>query len=106
MIGVTDAEREATQPLAVSLAINFAMPPKGEATDKIEDTICYEHLCEVIRETTLARPYRLIENLASEIYTAVREELQSGDKLTLSVSKLHPPIVGLSGGATYEIRDA
>lgn len=103
LIGVTEAERSLKQPLSISLVVRFGAPPPGETSDRIEDVLCYGELCGVVSRIVNARPYQLIEHLAAEIHAVVTGRLKRDDSLSVSVTKMSPPIAGVVGGATYEI---
>lgn len=64
--GVTDAEREVGQRLVVDLRLDV-----GEAdatlTDRVEDTVDYGEVCQLVALVAQQRSYRTLERLCSAI---------------------------------------
>jgi len=67
-IGITREERTEAQRLTVSLEIE-PLFDFWALNDRIENTIDYAEVCEIVKTLSLARPRRLIETLAEEIAT-------------------------------------
>jgi dihydroneopterin aldolase len=71
-VGVTAAERESAQRLAVSLRL---IPERGLAAlgDDIANTVDYAAVCDAVRKEAGAKPRRLIETLAEDIAARLLE---------------------------------
>ncbi|NGX53689.1 MAG: Dihydroneopterin triphosphate 2'-epimerase [Chlamydiae bacterium] len=71
-IGVSSEEREKEQELSIDLDLesNFS---KCVTTDAIEDAINYDEVIQLVRQTALSKPFRLLETFASELLHALFE---------------------------------
>ena len=102
-VGVTEPER--LQPQEVQFGFELQLPkPKAVLTDRIEDTVCYESICNLIRETATAKPVHTLEYLANEILIRFKERFPVGTQALLRIKKVKPPIPGLLEGVEYEQR--
>lgn len=62
-------------------------------TDRLEDTVDYVVLNEVVKEE-MAIPSKLLERVAQRILNRVLEESSKIEKATVRVSKINPPLGG------------
>ncbi len=104
-IGCAERERRSPQPVRFDLRLRFAVPPRGCQTDQIEDTPCYAQLSQIIRKISTQNEFQLIEKLGWDVHAALREALPSDCLLSLRVTKIHPPVPDLLGGASFAIGD-
>ena len=65
-IGVPEAERTQPQRLTVSLVLEPVRDFRA-LEDRLENTVDYFVICEVVKALSLARPRLLVETLAGEI---------------------------------------
>jgi len=72
---------------------------------KIEDTLDYTALLEIIRER-MQKPAHLLETLATEIAGEIIAKFSIVTAVEISISKLHPPIPNFEGSArvTFKIK--
>jgi dihydroneopterin aldolase len=88
--GVTPAEREVGQRLVLDVRFDVG-EPDALVTDRVEDTVDYGEVCQVIALIAQARSYRTLERLVSVI--AERLSSQFGaESVTVKASKPEPPI--------------
>ena len=88
--GVTAAEREIGQRLVLDVRFDIG-EPDALITDRVEDTVDYGEVCQVIALIAQARSYRTLERLCSVI--AERLATQFGaESVTVKASKPEPPI--------------
>jgi dihydroneopterin aldolase len=88
--GVTAAEREIGQRLVLDVRFDIG-EPDALITDRVEDTVDYGEVCQVIALIAQARSYRTLERLCSVI--AERLSSQFGaESVTVKASKPEPPI--------------
>ncbi len=80
-IGVFSEEREKEQELSIDLALECDFS-KCVTTDAIEDTINYDEVIQLVRQTALSRPFHLLETFASESLHALF------DSFTVSWAKI------------------
>lgn len=66
---------------------------KSEISDQLVDTVDYVHLNKVVKEEMAIRA-KLLEHVAKRISDRILKELPLVDRITVSVSKLNPPIGG------------
>jgi len=90
--GVSEAEREAPQPMAVGLEL-FLDTTRAAATDDLADSVDYIRVTERIREIARSQPVHLLETMAERMAQAILSEFPV-TAVTLWVRKLQPPITG------------
>jgi 7,8-dihydroneopterin aldolase/epimerase/oxygenase len=88
--GVTAAERETGQRLVLDVRFEVG-EPDALLTDRVEDTVDYGEVCQVIALIAQQRSYRTLERLCAVI--ADRLASQFGAELvSVKASKPEPPI--------------
>lgn len=85
----------------VSLEVDVDFKSATE-TDKLEDTVSYAELNEIIHEE-MDTPSQLIEHVGGRIYHRIRKQFPTVSTLKVSITKLNPPMKGECGGATIII---
>lgn len=75
----------------VSLTINYSFPQ--EQTNELSQFVDYSAVYELVKEE-MAKPEKLIENLAKRILSAVKHRFSLVDKAEIEIAKLNPPIKG------------
>lgn len=68
-------------------------------TDELKDTIDYVHLNKIVKEEMAVRS-KLLETVAERIINRVLSELLIVQKVSVSVSKINPPMGGNVGEVT------
>jgi dihydroneopterin aldolase len=101
-LGCGAEERARPQGVRFDLVIGFARPPEGSLTDRLDGTICYAELAELLRTLCQEREFHLIEHLGYEAYRRA-SRITGQQPLWLKVTKLRPPVPGLEGGASFEL---
>lgn len=104
-LGCIPGERDRPQDVEFDVAIRFATPPKGMVTDQIEDTISYIDIVDRLKGVITGNEFALIEFLGRELFAAIRTLLDEGDRLTLTVRKLTPPVPEIRRGAEFILSD-
>ena len=104
-LGCGADERAHPQPADLDLSVRFAEPPAACESDKLEDTICYADLIAAARACVAGREFKLVEHLARELFLTLRPLVPPSAELWLRVTKLHPPVDGLSGGVSFALGD-
>ena len=102
-IGCSTAERKKTQEVRVSVRLEFLIFPKACQTDRLQETVCYATLCEMIKRIATQKEYKLVEHLAHEIFMGLLAALPGECRSEVSVHKVAPPIKGLLGGVHFKI---
>ena len=88
--GVSAAEREIGQRLVLDVRFDVG-EPDALITDRVEDTVDYGEVCQVIALVAQARSYKTLERLCAVI--ADRLATQFGaESVTVKASKPEPPI--------------
>lgn len=79
--------------------------PKQLPIYRIEETLDYTALLDITREK-MKNPVQLIETLATEIASEIIAKFSIVTEVTISISKLHPPIKNFEGsvGVTFKIK--
>src|ERR671927_1189605 len=88
--GVTAAEREIGQRLVLDVRFDVG-EPDALITDRVEDTVDYGEVCQVIALIAQQRSYRTLERLCAVIAERLSTQYDS-DMVTVKVSKPEPPI--------------
>jgi 7,8-dihydroneopterin aldolase/epimerase/oxygenase len=65
--GVEDWEREQEQPFVYDLELELAEP----ASDRIEDTVDYREVVELVRAVSESRQFHLLESIAAAVADAL-----------------------------------
>jgi 7,8-dihydroneopterin aldolase/epimerase/oxygenase len=88
--GVTDAEREVGQRLEIDVALDV---PDCDAvlTDRVEDTIDYAEVADIVALAATERSYRTLERLANVIAERLMERFGS-EEVRVRAAKPEPPI--------------
>jgi dihydroneopterin aldolase len=88
--GVSEAEREVGQRLVVDVRFDVG-EPDALITDRVEDTVDYAEVCQVIALVAQQRSYKTLERLCAVI--ADRLSSQFGvHSVSVKASKPEPPI--------------
>ena len=67
--GVEDSEREQEQPFVYDLELELEEP----ANDRIEDTVDYREVVELVRAVSESRQFQLLESIAAAVAEALLE---------------------------------
>ena len=90
--GVYPHERDSGNWFEVDIAVDTDFS-KGAETDELNGTVNYETLFRIIKEE-MEVPSKLLETVAEKIVNKVLNEITSVERVTLTISKLNPPIGG------------
>ncbi len=77
---------------------------KSSISDHLADTVDYVLLNKIVVEEMAIRSH-LLEHVAHRIITRIFREIPSVSRITLSVSKLNPPIGGDVEAVTIEMEE-
>ena len=88
--GVTAAEREVGQRLVLDVRFDVG-EPDALVTDRVEDTVDYAEVCQVIALTAQQRSYKTLERLCAVIADRLASQF-SAESVTVKASKPEPPI--------------
>jgi 7,8-dihydroneopterin aldolase/epimerase/oxygenase len=100
-MGVTAAEREVGQRLIVDLRLDVG-ESDATVTDRIEDTVDYGQVCELVYLVSQQREYRTLERFCAAVADRLLEryELHS---VWVKASKPEPPIPLQVGEVSVEV---
>jgi len=88
--GVTDAEQEVGQRLEID--VSFDVPDcDAVLTDRIEDTIDYAEVCDIVALAATERSYRTLERLANVIGGRLAERFGC-EHVRVRAAKPEPPL--------------
>jgi dihydroneopterin aldolase len=88
--GVTDAEQEIGQRLL--LDVSFDVPsPDAVLTDRLEDTVDYAEVCDIISLAATERSYRTLERLSHVIGERIAERFGC-EAVAVRAAKPEPPL--------------
>ncbi|MFT4699071.1 MAG: dihydroneopterin aldolase [Flavobacteriaceae bacterium] len=66
---------------------------KAAETDELDDTVDYVHIQKIVKNEMAIRS-KLLEHVGQRIISAVFQEIRMVDEVTVTVSKVNPPIGG------------
>ncbi|MEW5993372.1 MAG: dihydroneopterin aldolase [Candidatus Zixiibacteriota bacterium] len=90
--GVTAAEKETGSLFEVDCELEVDLADAGR-TDRLRDTIDYQQVHHLIRETVEGKAFSLLEGLAGRLATKILDTFPVY-RVTLRVRKVKPPIPG------------
>lgn len=96
--GVMEQERILGNEFSVALRIKIPVPAHIHE-DNLEDTISYADIYEIV-DQEMKTPRKLLETLSHSIASSIREKWRQIVSLSVSVTKLNPPISGITGSAS------
>ena len=88
--GVTAAEREVGQRLVLDVRFDVG-EPDALVTDRVEDTVDYGEVCQVIALIAQQRSYKTLERLCAVIAERLASQF-GAEMITVKASKPEPPI--------------
>jgi dihydroneopterin aldolase len=88
--GVSEAEREIGQRLLIDLRLDVG-ESDATVTDRIEDTVDYGEVCQLVALVAQQRSYRTLERLCSAIADRLLSDFDL-DGVWVKASKPEPPI--------------
>jgi dihydroneopterin aldolase len=88
--GVTAAEREVGQRLVLDLRIDVGESDATE-TDRVEDTVDYAEVCQLVALVAQQRSYRTLERLCTVIADRLLGDFEA-ESVWVKASKPEPPI--------------
>jgi len=107
-LGFYDAERAGMQPVEICLRLYFAEAPAYAHDEKLS-FLDYATIAKLIQTYVDARNFKLIEFMASDIFSEIRQFLNGRGleavKLWMCLNKVEAPVPGLVGGAAYTQTD-
>lgn len=103
-LGCGAEERQNPQFVRFDIQIRFQAIPEGCFTDRIEDTLCYAKISEILKDLC-DREYQLIEHLGMEAFSKLVDQTPANSYLKLCLTKERPPIEGLEGGASFTLEN-
>lgn len=99
--GVLPQEQTVGNDYEVTAHIDYDIS-RAMATDDVADTLNYAELCRLITEE-MAQPSRLIEHVAGRMAKRIFRTFPEANSLTISITKLNPPMGADCDGAGVEI---
>lgn len=98
--GITEAERSIGQRLSVDVVLTYDFKKAAE-TDRLEETIDYDHLSAEIAQLGREQAVHLIETLAERIAERVLKNRQV-HSVQIRLKKISPPCEAIHGGVVVE----
>ncbi|HSI80179.1 MAG TPA: dihydroneopterin aldolase, partial [Solirubrobacterales bacterium] len=88
--GVSEAEREVGQRLEID--VSFDVPDcDAVLTDRVEDTVDYAEVCDIVALAATERSYRTLERLCQVIAERLIERFDC-EEVTVRAAKPEPPL--------------
>jgi dihydroneopterin aldolase len=88
--GVTDAEQEVGQRLEFDLTLDVA-DPDAVLTDRVEDTVDYSEVCDIVALAASERSYRTLERLCQVVAERLMERFDC-ESVRVRAAKPEPPL--------------
>ena len=99
--GVLPQERQVGGECTVDLRVHYNIY-KAMETDRVEDTISYADLCDIVKRE-MAQPSALLEHVAGRIAKTVIQTYPSVESVWLRLTKVNPPMGADCSGAGVEL---
>ena len=99
--GVLPQERTVGGDFEVSLSVEYDIS-RAMATDDVADTLSYADLSDLVRRE-MAVPSNLLEHVAGRIAKTIIERWPQVQSVSLSITKLNPPMGADCDGAGVEL---
>ena len=99
--GVLSQERQVGGEFIVDLRAHYNIY-KATETDRVEDTISYADLCDIVKRE-MAQPSALLEHVAGRIAKTVIQTYPTVESVWLRLTKVNPPMGADSSGAGVEL---
>lgn len=99
--GVLPQERIVGGDFEVNLSVEYDIS-RAMATDDVADTLSYADLSDLVRRE-MAVPSNLLEHVAGRIAKAIIERWPQVQSVSLSITKLNPPMGADCDGAGVEL---
>jgi dihydroneopterin aldolase len=100
-MGVSDAEREIGQRLLIDIRMDIG-ESDATITDRVEDTVDYGEVCNVVALIAQQRSYRTLERLCGAIADRLIEEYEV-HAVWIKAAKPEPPIPLPVGEVSVEV---
>lgn len=89
--GVMRHEAEVGQTFTLDLVVDLDLSPAAQS-DKVADTISYDHMVEAASEAFCSRRFRLVEAAAGAVADALLARYPRIERIRVIVHKPHAPI--------------
>jgi 7,8-dihydroneopterin aldolase/epimerase/oxygenase len=99
--GVTAAEREVGQRLLIDLRLDVG-ECDATVTDRVEDTVDYGQVCELVNLVAQGREYRTLERFCTAVADRLVERYEL-NAVWVKAAKPEPPIVLNVGEVSVEV---
>src|ERR1700686_2476430 len=99
-IGVSAAEREIGQRLLFDIRIDVGESDATE-TDRVEDTVDYAEVCQLVALVAQQRSYKTLERLCTVVADRIIDEF-GAEAVWVKAAKPEPPIPLTVGGFSVE----
>ena len=101
--GCMDEEGKIGRTFIVDVALEADLK-QAASSDKLNDTINYVTVYEIVKEEMTVRS-KLLEHVAKRIYNHLRKKFTQITKAEIKVTKLDPPINGIVESASVVISE-
>ena len=99
--GVDPQERIVGNEFAVTVRLKYFIEEK-DIEDNIEKTISYADVYQLV-ETEMKRPRKLLETVAFELISKIRDRWPGISSGVVTISKINPPLSGITGKAEVSL---
>ena len=106
-LGCTQAEQSLTQPVLFNIEILFAAKVLAEDTDRLQDSLDYVKITDLIKEIAEKKSYNMIEHLGFSVTEALQKKMSrphSGSTLIVRTHKLRAPVKNLHDGVEWSCK--
>jgi len=100
--GVLPEERTLGQRFIVDVSCYLDLQPAGQQ-DRLDLTVNYAEVYEVVRRIVEGEPFQLIEALAEQIASAILDNYSLVQFVKVQVTKPRPPFAGEYDGVSVEL---
>ena len=106
-LGCTTEEQSLPQPVRFNIAILFISKVLAEESDRLQDSLDYVTLTNVIRSEAEKKSYRMVEHLGWSVAVALKNEIggrYNGGTIRVGTHKLRAPVKNLHDGVEWSCK--
>lgn len=106
-LGCTPAEQSLIQPVLFNIEIFFNTQVLAETSDRLQDSLDYVELTDVVKQVAEKKSYQMIEHLGFSVAIALKEKVAStypGSQMIVRTHKLRAPVKNLRDGVEWSCK--
>lgn len=100
--GVKEQEKRVGGEFSVDVCVSLPLPSTG-ISDNLADTVSYADIYELVKQE-MSKTANLVEHVADRICRALGDSFPQLTSAEVTITKMAPPIAGMSGRAGVKVK--